>query len=120
MTEDMRAEALRLVTIAAALANEDAFVLARCGHGFAYFGRDDERGMSMVEQAVALNPNLATVWNSRGWVSLILGEPERSIESFQTVLRLEPLDPLRVTAWEGYRMGALARRAARRGAVRGP
>jgi len=55
----------------------------------------------MAEQAVALNPNLAIAWYSRGWVSLMCGEAERSIESFDRMIRLSPLDGLRVSAWNG-------------------
>lgn len=101
LTDDMRDEALRLADIGARLAVEDAFVLAACGHTLVYFGHEVERGTSLVEQAVELNPNLATAWNSRGWVSLICGQADRSIESFQTLLRLSPLDPLKVPAWSG-------------------
>jgi TolB-like protein/Tfp pilus assembly protein PilF len=101
LTDDMLAEALKLTNIAAGLANEDAFVLARCGHAFVFFGRDYERGMSMVEQAVALNSNLSVVWSSLGWVSLICGQAERAIEGFQNMLRLSPVDSLRVFTWSG-------------------
>ena len=55
----------------------------------------------MVEQAVALNPNLAIAWNARGWVTLMCGEAERAIESFDRMIRLSPLDPLRIGAWNG-------------------
>ena len=55
----------------------------------------------MVEQAVSLNPNLAIAWNCRGWVALMCGEFERAIESFDRMIRLSPLDPLRICAWNG-------------------
>jgi adenylate cyclase len=55
----------------------------------------------MVEQAVALNPNLAVAWYSRGWVTLMCGEAERAIESFDRMVRLSPLDRLRTSAWNG-------------------
>ena len=55
----------------------------------------------MVEQAVSLNSNLAIAWNCRGWVALMCGEFERAIESFVRMIRLSPLDPLRIGAWNG-------------------
>jgi adenylate cyclase len=55
----------------------------------------------MAEQAVALNPNLSVAWFSRGWVSLLCGEMECAIESFDRMIRLSPLDPLRISAWYG-------------------
>jgi adenylate cyclase len=101
LTDEMRAEALRLANIGARLAKDDPLSLARCGHTIAYFDREDDRGASMVEQAVALNPNLAPAWNSLGWVSLFFWRGDRSIESFNTMLRLSPLDPLKASAWSG-------------------
>ena len=55
----------------------------------------------MVEQAVTLNPNLAVAWYCRGWVSLMCGEAEHAVEGFEQMIRLSPLDPLRVGAWNG-------------------
>src|SRR5205823_751747 len=48
-----------------------------------------------------LNPNLSIAWFSRGWVSLMCCEGERAIESFDRMIRLSPLDPLRIGAWTG-------------------
>jgi TolB-like protein/class 3 adenylate cyclase len=101
LTAEMRAKALKLANIGAGLANEDALTLARCGHVLVYLGREYDRGRSMVEQAVALNPNLAVAWNLLGWVSVICVEPERAIESFDKMIRLSPLDPLRMVASSG-------------------
>ncbi len=63
-----------------------------------YIGREYGRGLSMVERGVALNPNLAVAWSMLGWVSVICGQPERAIESFEKMIRLIPLDPLRMVA----------------------
>jgi TolB-like protein/class 3 adenylate cyclase/Tfp pilus assembly protein PilF len=101
LSAEMRAEAVSLANIGAGLANEDAVTLSRCGHVLVYIGREYDRGRSMVEQAVALNPNLAGAWNSLGWVSVICGEPARAIESFEKMIRLSPLDPLKVWASSG-------------------
>jgi TolB-like protein/class 3 adenylate cyclase/Flp pilus assembly protein TadD len=101
LTAEANADAIRLAHRGAGLANDDAFTLALCGHVLTYLGREYDRGASMVEQAVALNPNLAIAWNSLGWVSLMCDEPERAIESFDRLIRLSPLDPLRVGAWNG-------------------
>jgi TolB-like protein/class 3 adenylate cyclase len=105
LADDDRAEALRHARRAARLADEDAFVLATAGHVLTYLGHEYDHGASMVEQAVALNPNLAIVWYSRGWVSLMCDETERAIESFDRMIRLSPLDPLRISAWNGTSHG---------------
>jgi TolB-like protein/class 3 adenylate cyclase len=101
LAAESRADAIRLAHLAAKLGSDDAFALARSGHVLTYLGYEYDRGASMVEQAVVLNPNLAIAWYSRGWVSLMCGEAERAIESFERMIRLSPLDQLRSSAWNG-------------------
>jgi adenylate cyclase len=101
LTAEKHAEAIRLANRGARVGSEDAFSLSKCGHVLAYLGHEYDRGSSMVEQAVALNPNLAMAWHSRGWVSLLCGDGERALESFDRMIRLSPLDPLRLGAWNG-------------------
>jgi TolB-like protein/class 3 adenylate cyclase len=101
LSAEMRSEGIRLAHRASAVGSDDAFALARSGHVLTYLGHEYDRGASTVEQAVALNPNLAMAWHSRGWVSLMCGDGERSVESFDRMIRLSPLDPLRIGAWNG-------------------
>jgi adenylate cyclase len=101
LTAEMRTDAVRLAHLGSRVGSEDAFALARSGHVLTYLGHEYDRGTSMVEQAVTLNPNLAVAWYSRGWVSLMCGEAERAVESFERMIRLSPLDPLRIGAWNG-------------------
>jgi adenylate cyclase len=101
LTAEMRADAIQFAHLGARSANADAFTLARCGHALTYFEHEYDRGLSMIEQAVALNPNLAAAWYSRGWVTLLCGDAERAIESFDRMIRLSPLDPQRISAWLG-------------------
>jgi tetratricopeptide (TPR) repeat protein len=100
LSADEKAEALRLANIASKVGSDDAFVLANSGHVFSYLGQERDRGRSLVEQAVALNPNLAVAWYCRGWVLLSL-EPIEAVESFERMIRLSPLDPLRIGARNG-------------------
>jgi TolB-like protein/class 3 adenylate cyclase/Tfp pilus assembly protein PilF len=101
LTAEMRADATRLAHVGSRVGSDDAVALARSGHVLTYIGCEYDRGASMVEQAVALNPNLAIAWYSRGWVALMCGEAERAIESFERMIRLSPLDRLKVSAWNG-------------------
>jgi adenylate cyclase len=101
LTAEMRTEAVRLAHMGARVGSDDALALARSAHVLTYVGREYERGSTLVEQAVALNPNLSMAWYSRGWVSLMCGDGERSIESFERMIRLSPLDRLKVSAWNG-------------------
>ena len=96
-----RFEAVKHARLASRLGEEDAFVQSTAGHVLTYLGHDYDLGSSMVEEAITLNPNLGFAWYSRGWVSLMCGETERAIESFDHMIRLSPLDPLRVSAWIG-------------------
>jgi adenylate cyclase len=101
LAAEAHADALRLAHLASKVGSDDAFALARAGHVLTYLGHEYDRGMSMVERAVALNPNLAVAWYSRGWVALMCDEGEQSIQSFDRMIRLSPLDQLRVLAWNG-------------------
>jgi adenylate cyclase len=101
LTEPERREALDLANIAAKEADEDAFVLARAGHILTYLGQEHDRGTVLVEQAISMNPNLGAAWYARGWVAVMCGDAEKAIESFDRLLRLSPLDPLRGRAWTG-------------------
>jgi len=101
LVAESRTDAIRLAHMGAKMGSDDAFALARSGHVLTYLGYEYDRGASLVEQAVVLNPNLAVAWYSRGWVSLMCGEAERAIESFERMIRLSPLDQLRSSAWNG-------------------
>ena len=98
---ESRDEAIRHAGMASRLADEDAFSLARAGHVLTYLGHEYDLGASMVQQAVDLNPNLAMAWYSRGWVMLLCAEAAAAVESFEKMLRLSPLDPLKTGAWNG-------------------
>jgi TolB-like protein len=119
LSAEAKDEAISHARKASRLANEDAFVLARVGHVLTYLGHEYDRGASMVEQAVEFNPNLATAWYSRGWVALLCAEGARSVESFDRMLRLSPLDPLKIGAWSGtsFALFQLARYAEGRAAA---
>jgi adenylate cyclase len=101
LSEESRDEAIRHARVASRLADEDAFSLARAGHVLTYLGHEYDLGASMVQQAVDLNPNLAAAWYSRGWVTLLCVEGSESVDSFDRMLRLSPLDPLKAGAWCG-------------------
>ena len=102
LSADAHAEAIRLARTAAKLALEDANAMARAAHVLAMpFGRQYDLAKELVDRAVVLNPNLGSAWLMRGWVSVIRGEGQCALESFTTVLRLDPIDPARAGAWAG-------------------
>jgi len=91
---EVRADGVRLAHLGSKVGGDDAFVLARSGHVLTYLGHEYDRGASMVEQAVALNPNLAWAWLYSGWARIWLGQPDAAIEHLAHAMRLSPLDPL--------------------------
>jgi adenylate cyclase len=102
----MRADALRDAENALRITNDnDASVLAKCAHPMAYICHQFDRAAWMAERAVTLNPNLATGWNSRGWISLMTDKPDQAIESFEKTMRLSPHDPARPFALSGIAFG---------------
>jgi len=101
LTPDAHAEAVRLARIAAKLAGEDANAMARAAHVLAYLGKQYDLAKELVDRAVVLNPGLGIAWLARGWVSIIRGEGQVALESFTTILRLDPIDPSIAVAWAG-------------------
>ena len=101
LTIDTHAEAIRLARMAAKLGQQDAEALARAAHVLANLGKQYDMAKELVDRAVVLNPNLGFAWQIRGWVSIMRGEGQCALESFTTVLRLDPIDPARAGAWAG-------------------
>jgi adenylate cyclase len=99
-TEDTRADCLYYANTAIALAGDDPQVLSKCSHPLAYVCKEYDRGAALVERAVTLNPNTAA-WSSRGWIALMRSEPQTALESFETMLRLSPVDPMRPFLFSG-------------------
>jgi adenylate cyclase len=88
------AEAARLARRAVALGRDDAAALSAGGAVLAYGVGDLDDGAAFIDQALALNPNLAAAWYYSGWARIWLGEPDLAIEHLGRAMRLTPLDPL--------------------------
>jgi Flp pilus assembly protein TadD len=86
-------EATRLAHRATELDKDDAVALCWGGYALAYVGGDLDAGAAFIDQAIALNMNLAAAWNYSGWLKLFLGEPETAIERMARAMRLSPRDP---------------------------
>jgi TolB-like protein/Tfp pilus assembly protein PilF len=87
------AEAVRLARRAAELGQDDALALCTAGIAFGFVAGQLEDGDALIDQALALNPNLAWAWLFSGWVKVWLGEPEVAIEHAERAMRLSPHDP---------------------------
>jgi adenylate cyclase len=49
---------------------------------------------SIIDRALALNPNSAHAWLAKGWIASHQNQPCPAIEAFEHAIRLSPLDPL--------------------------
>lgn len=77
LTAEKKIDAIHLANEALGSTTDDAFAMARAGHVLGYIGHQYDRGASIIEQAIQLNPNLASAWYSRGFAALMCGEAER-------------------------------------------
>ena len=72
------------------MAGSDPDILATAAHVLAYFGEDIDAMTALVDRALALNPNFARGWHSRGVLRLWAGQPDIAIDHFEASLRLSP------------------------------
>jgi adenylate cyclase len=50
--------------------------------------------MGIIDRALAVNPNSALAWSTRGWALSWQNQPAPAIEAYQQAMRLSPFDPL--------------------------
>jgi TolB-like protein len=86
-------EISRLVERAADIGVDDPVALCWAGHAHAYFFKDVERALLLVDRALELDVNLAIAWQRSGWVRGYAGDPDGAIESLNMAMRLNPLEP---------------------------
>lgn len=86
-------EIARLAEHAADLGTDDAVALCWAGHVQAFFFKDVERALLLVDRALELDDNLAIAWQRSGWVRGYAGDSEGAIASLNRAMRLNPLDP---------------------------
>jgi TolB-like protein/class 3 adenylate cyclase/Tfp pilus assembly protein PilF len=75
------------------LDRDDAWVLACAGYTLATILGDFDDGVAYVDQALALNPNLAIAWGASAWIRVFLGELDIAIDHAAQYMKLSPLDP---------------------------
>jgi TolB-like protein len=91
------AEARSCLPLAEEILGDDRIVdpQAICDAGFAmaYFGGQQQRGVSAVLRALALNPNSSLILMNSGWAHIFVGETATAEEHFLRAIRLNPIDP---------------------------
>ncbi|HXF89318.1 MAG TPA: winged helix-turn-helix domain-containing protein [Xanthobacteraceae bacterium] len=86
-------EVARLIDRAAEIGLDDPVALCWAGHGLAFFFKNVERGLLLIDRALELDENLAVAWQRSGWVRAYAGDPDGAIDSLHRAMRLDPLDP---------------------------
>ena len=80
--------------------------LSWAGFALVYVCDEYDTGAALIDQALAINPNLAAGWGNRGLASVFLGQHEVAIEQTSRALRLSPLEP-EAYRWAGIMAQAL-------------
>ena len=76
------AEGVALARRAAELGRDDAVALTRSGHALAHLAGDLEAGITLIDRALELNPNLASAWFLGAYLRTWKGEPDTAIAYF--------------------------------------
>ncbi|HUN99175.1 MAG TPA: winged helix-turn-helix domain-containing protein [Bradyrhizobium sp.] len=87
------AEISRLTERAVEVGNDDAVALCWAGHVRAFFFKEVDRALLLINRALELDVNLAVAWQRSGWVRGYAGDSDGAIESLNKAMRLDPLDP---------------------------
>jgi adenylate cyclase len=87
------ADSVRLARNAIAVGKDDPDVLWMAGFVLTVFAGEHARAATVIDRALALNPNSAHAWMHSGLVSCFRNQPGRAIEALQRAMRLSPLDP---------------------------
>jgi TolB-like protein len=105
--DEENAEVARLVHIVLRIGKDDAAALSNTGWAVAYVLRDLPHAKSLVDRAVALNPNLAHAWATSGWINVWSGNPAVAVEHLTRAMRHDPLHGDRLLAMRSAMAHAL-------------
>jgi tetratricopeptide (TPR) repeat protein len=97
LTGDDRSACLDLVGRALANAHGDAPVLAQCGIALIMIGREYDRGLLIIANAVEANPNNQYILITAAVAKLHCGDLEESLAHSRRAILMSPGDPL--AAW---------------------
>lgn len=71
----------------------DSSILALAAPAIAYLDRDWNFALSLIDHALALNPNSVNAWIASGWIHMYYGNNETALEHFDRAETLSPRDP---------------------------
>jgi adenylate cyclase len=87
-----KTEISSLTERAVEIGNDDAVALCWAGHVRAFFFKEVDRALLLINRALELDVNLAVAWQRSGWVRGYAGDSDGAIESLNKAIRLNPLD----------------------------
>jgi TolB-like protein/class 3 adenylate cyclase len=93
-----RGEILRLWQIVARVGQDDGVALGEAAWAVAFLLRDLSSARQLIDQALELNPNLASAWSNSGWINIWQGRPDLAIDHLGRAERLDP-GSLRLTSF---------------------
>jgi tetratricopeptide (TPR) repeat protein len=71
---------------------DDPVALSMAGWALGRIVGDIDAAVSLVDRALALNPNLAMAWLACGFVNVLLGNGDEAVERITHAMRLSPLN----------------------------
>ncbi len=92
-SDDAAAKARAIGLAREALASDltDPLVMAQCGYVLAFLGRAHAEGASLLDHAIAANPNLDVAYLHGAWVSCCNADFETALSRIDIGERLDPL-----------------------------
>jgi TolB-like protein/class 3 adenylate cyclase len=93
-----KGEILRLWQIVARVGQDDGVALGEAAWAVAFLLRDLSSARQLIDQALELNPNLASAWSNSGWINIWQGHPDLAIDHLGRAERLDP-GSLRLTSF---------------------
>ena len=87
------AETARMARRAVDLGRDDAVALCTAGFALAIVVGALDEGVALIDNGLALNPNLGWAWHFIALARAFLGQPEIAIEHAARAIRYSPQDP---------------------------
>jgi tetratricopeptide (TPR) repeat protein len=92
LSENEKAETLRLARAALQADNTDPYVLWQVGMTVALVEQDIDAAQSLIDRSLAANPNANRAWLASAIVRNNIGDPDTAIEHTKRAMQLSPLD----------------------------
>ncbi len=99
LPEKEQEEAIRLMEAALKIGQDDPVVLWQAGSMKAYFQRDLEGALALIERSLSIDPNSPRAWIASSMAHGYAGDAETAINHAQHAIRISPRNPAH---WNTY------------------